>query len=164
MFDALSTLLSEVFSPSISVFLISMMPIAELRGAIPIGVTLGLTPMNAAIIAIIGNSIIVPILLLIITPLFTRFKKLKAFRGFFTRYEERAARKIGHYREYRLIGLFLLVAIPLPMTGAYTGCVAAVITKISFKRAAPAIIAGVMTAGCIVYFLTDIVHTTWFVH
>lgn len=163
MFESLFEFLSELFSPSVSVFLMSMMPIVELRGAIPLGVTLGMTPMRAAIIAVIGNSLIVPILLVIVTPLFNRFKKLKAFRGFFTRYEERAAKKIGHYREYRLIGLFLLVAIPLPMTGAYTGCVAAVITKISFKRAAPAIIAGVMTAGCIVYFLTDIVHTTWFV-
>lgn len=154
-------LLNEIFPSSVSVFLMSMMPIVELRGAIPLGVGLGMSPMKAAVIAILGNSLIVPILLLIVTPLFEHFKKLKAFRGFFTRYEERAAKKIDHYREYRLIGLFLLVAIPLPMTGAYTGCVAAVITKISFKRAAPVIIAGVITAGCIVYVLTYAVHATW---
>ncbi len=163
MFESLFEILSELFSPQIGVFLMSMMPIVELRGAIPMGAIIGMPPLEAAIIAVIGNSLIVPILLLIITPLFERFKKLKAFRGFFTRYEERAAKKIGHYREYRLIGLYLLVAIPLPMTGAYTGCVAAVITKISFKRAAPAIIAGVITAGLIVYVLTYAVHATWLV-
>lgn len=162
MIESLFEFLSELFSPSISVFLMSMMPIVELRGAIPLGVGLGMTPINAALIAIIGNSLIVPILLLIITPLFAWFKMLKPFRGFFTRYEERAAKKIGRYKQYQLMGLFLLVAIPLPMTGAYTGCVAAVITKIKFRRAAPAIIAGVITAGCIVFLLTNVVHATWF--
>jgi uncharacterized membrane protein len=156
-------LLNEIFPPSISVFLMSMMPIVELRGAIPLGVGLGMPPIEAAIIAILGNSLVVPVLLMIVNPLFAHFKRLKAFRGFFTRYEDRAAKKISHYREYRLIGLFLLVAIPLPMTGAYTGCVAAVITKISFRRAAPTIIGGVITAGLIVYVLTYSFHTLWFV-
>lgn len=162
-FSNIFEFLNGIFPSSVSVFLMSMMPIVELRGAIPLGVGLGMSPMKAALIAVLGNSLIVPILLLIVTPLFGHFKKLRALRGFFTRYEERAAKKIHHYREYRLLGLFLLVAIPLPMTGAYTGCVAAVITKISIKRAAPAIILGVITAGIIVYFLTYAVHVTWFV-
>lgn len=154
MFD----LLNQFLPSEVSVFLMSMAPIVELRGAIPLGVGLGMAPLRAAIIAVIGNSLIVPILLLIINPLFAHFKKLSAFRGFFTRYEERAAKKIHHYREYRLLGLFLLVAIPLPMTGAYTGCVAAVITNISFKKAAVTIIAGVITAGIVVYSLTYYLH------
>lgn len=154
MFD----LLNQFLPAELSVFIISMAPIIELRGAIPLGVGLGMTPLNAAIIAVIGNSLLVPILLLIVNPLFSRFKKLDKLRGFFTRYEERAAHKIHHYREYRLLGLFLLVAIPLPMTGAYTGCVAAVITKISFKKACAAIVAGVITAGIIVYIATYYLH------
>lgn len=151
-------LLNQYFSAEISVFLISMMPIVELRGAIPLGVGLGMDPMRAAIIAVIGNSLIVPILLLLINPLFTRFKKLKSLRGFVNKYEDRAAKKIGRYRQYRLLGLFLLVAIPLPMTGAYTGCVAAVITKVSVKKASLAIIGGVITAGVIVYLLSYYFH------
>ncbi|MBN2793988.1 MAG: small multi-drug export protein [Clostridia bacterium] len=154
MFD----LLNQFLPAELSVFIISMFPIVELRGAIPLGVGLGMSPFKAMIIAILGNSMIVPILLLIINPLFYHFKKLTALRGFFTRYEERAARKIHHYRQYRLLGLFLLVAIPLPMTGAYTGCVAAVITKISFRKASAAIIAGVITAGIVVYTLTYYFH------
>ena len=151
-------LLNQYLSAELSVFIISMMPIVELRGAIPLGVGLGMAPAKAAMIAVIGNCLIVPILLMIINPLFTRFRKLTLLRGFVNRYEERAAKKIGHYREYRLIGLFLLVAIPLPMTGAYTGCVAAVITKVSFKKASIAIIAGVLTAGFIVYLLSFYFH------
>lgn len=151
-------LLNQFLPAELSVFIISMMPIVELRGAIPLGVGLGMAPAKAALIAILGNSLIVPILLLIVDPLFNHFKKLTLLRGFVNRYEERAAKKIGHYREYRLIGLFLLVAIPLPMTGAYTGCVAAVLTKVSFKKASIAIVAGVMTAGFIVYLLSYYFH------
>lgn len=151
-------LLNQFLPSELSVLIISMAPVVELRGAIPLGVGLGMTPLKAAIIAVIGNSLIVPVLLLLINPLFTRFKRLSGFRGFFTRYEERAAKRIHHYRQYRLLGLFLLVAIPLPMTGAYTGCVAAVITKISFKKAALTIIAGVLTAGTVVYTLTYMFH------
>jgi uncharacterized membrane protein len=151
-------LLNQFLPAEVSVFIISMMPIVELRGAIPLGVGLGMTPFKAMLISILGNGLIVPILLLIINPLFSHFKKLSALRGFFTRYEERAAKKIHHYRQYRLLGLFLLVAIPLPMTGAYTGCVAAVITKISFEKASAAIIAGVITAGLVVYTLTYYFH------
>lgn len=154
MFDFLNQFLTE----ELSVFIMSMMPIVELRGAIPLGVGLGMTPIKAAMIAIIGNSLIVPILLLIISPLFNHFKKLTALRNWVTKYEERAAHKMKRYRQYRLLGLFLLVAIPLPMTGAYTGCVAAVITKVSFKKASIAIIAGVLTAGIIVYLLSYYFH------
>lgn len=159
MFD----FLNQFLSAELSVLIISMMPIVELRGAIPLGVGLGMDPGKAAMIAIAGNSLIVPILLLIINPLFTHFRKLTMLRGFVNKYEERAAKKIGHYREYRLIGLFLLVAIPLPMTGAYTGCVAAVITKVSFKKANMAIIAGVITAGFIVYLLSYYFHVMFLV-
>lgn len=135
-----------------------MMPIVELRGAIPLGVGLGIDPLKASMIAILGNCLIVPILLMIIDPLFKHFKKLDKLRNIVNRYEERAANKIGKYRQYRLLGLYLLVAIPLPMTGAYTGCVAAVITKVSFKKACLAIIAGVITAGVLVYILSYYFH------
>jgi len=156
--NGLFEFLAKIFTEEIAVFLMSMVPIIELRGAIPLGVGLGMEPMRAAIIAVAGNCLIVPILLLIINPLFHHFRKLDALRGFVNRYEERAAKKIGHYREYRLLGLYLLVAIPLPMTGAYTGCVAAVITKVSFKKACIAIMAGVMTAGFLVYLLSYYFH------
>ncbi len=150
MFDFLNQFLTD----DLSVLIVSMLPIIELRGAIPLGIGLGMEPVRATLLAVLGNSLIVPILLLIVEPLFAHFKRLTLIRGFVEKYEKRAASKMHNYRKYRLLGLFLLVAIPLPMTGAYTGCVAAVITKISFKKATAAIVAGVITAGIVVYFVS----------
>jgi len=131
-----------------------MLPISELRGAIPLGINLGFTPESSTIISIVSNAIIVPILLLIIRPLFTRLKYIRNFKNLIERYESRAANKIKNYRKYRLMGLFLLVAVPLPTTGVYTGCVAAVIMNIQYKNALAAIVGGVVVAGIIMYLLS----------
>lgn len=133
----------------------SMMPVVELRGAIPLGVSLGFSTLHSTILAIIGNSVIVPVLLLIIEPLFAHMKRLEQLRGFVERLEVRAASKVQHYRKYRLLGLFILVAIPVPTTGVYTGCIAAVILRIRPRNASMAIIAGVIAAGTIVFMVTE---------
>ena len=129
----------------ISVLIMSMAPISELRGAIPLGISLGMTAEEATLISVFGNAIIVPILLLIIRPLFNRFRRIKQFTSFVERFESRAANKIKSYRKFRLFGLYVLVAIPLPTTGVYTGCVAAIVMNIKFKNALIAIVAGVLT-------------------
>ena len=136
----------------IYVLLMSMLPISELRGAIPLGIALDLPWQKAAMIGIIGNLIIVPIVLATVEWLFHHMRKLEIFRKHIENYESRAANKIAHYREYRLLGLFLLIAIPLPGTGAYTGCVAARMMNIRFRNAWAVISAGVITAGIIVTF------------
>ncbi len=136
------------------VFLTAMTPISELRGAIPLGISLGMSPINSALIALIGNLLIVPVLLLVLRPVFDYFKTIKQFRSWINRYEERAASKMKHYRKFRLIGLFLLVAIPIPTTGVYTGVVAANVLNINFRNAWLAISAGVITAGVIVYLIS----------
>jgi len=133
----------------------SMMPVVELRGAIPLGVSLGFSTLHSTILAIIGNSVIVPVLLLIIEPLFAHMKRLEQLRGFVERLEVRAASKVQNYRKYRLLGLFILVAIPVPTTGVYTGCIAAVILRIHPRNASIAIIAGVVAAGIIVFMVTE---------
>ncbi|MDK9711640.1 COG2426 family protein [Acidaminobacter sp.] len=133
----------------------SMMPVVELRGAIPLGVSLGFSTLHSTILAIIGNSVIVPVLLLIIEPLFAHMKRLEQLRGFVERLEVRAASKVQNYRKYRLLGLFILVAIPVPTTGVYTGCIAAVILRIRPRNASMAIIAGVVAAGIIVFMVTE---------
>ncbi len=138
----------------ISVLIMSMAPISELRGAIPLGISLGMTAEEATLISVFGNAIIVPILLLIIRPLFNRFRRIKQFTSFVERFESRAANKIKSYRKFRLFGLYVLVAIPLPTTGVYTGCVAAIVMNIKFKNALIAIVAGVLTSGFIVYNLS----------
>lgn len=133
------------------VFLMSIAPISELRGAIPLGISLGMTPEKATIISIFGNALIVPLLLIIIKPMFDKFKTIKLFTSFVERFESRAAKKIKSYRKFRLLGLYVLVAIPIPTTGVYTGCVAAVVMNIKFKNALIAIVAGVFTSGFLVY-------------
>ncbi|MEA3424479.1 MAG: small multi-drug export protein [Bacillota bacterium] len=141
------------------VFFTAMMPISELRGAIPLGINLGMEPMNSFILSVIGNLIIVPILLLIVRPIFTYFKTLKRVRDWINKYEERAAGKVKNYRKFRLLGLFLLVAVPVPTTGVYTGVVAANVLQIRFKNAWLAISLGVISAGVIVYMISlNIIH------
>lgn len=141
-------------SKEMLVFFTSMMPIAELRGAIPLGISLGMSPVDSALISILGNLLIIPILMVILKPMFTYFKTIVRFREWINRFEDRAANKMKNYRKFRLIGLFLLVAIPIPTTGVYTGVVAANVLKIRFKNAWFAISLGVVTAGIIVYLLS----------
>lgn len=144
----------ELWQKALMVILTGGAPIAELRGAIPLGVTLGFTAFESLLLSLIGNLIIIPPVLRLIEPLFTHFKKLDSLRGWVARIEERTAGKMKHYREYRLLGLFILVAIPFPGTGAYTGCLAARMLKIGFVNAWLVISCGVLTAGIVVYALT----------
>lgn len=137
------------------VFLTSMLPIIELRGAIPLGVALGLPIFRVSVISILGNLIIVPILLLGIEWFFGHIKRLMIFRSFIENYESRAADKIIRYREFRMLGLFLLVAIPFPGTGVYTGCLAARIMKMNLKNAWIATSMGVVISGVLVGFITS---------
>lgn len=144
----------EIWQKALMVIVTGGAPISELRGAIPLGVTFGFTPFESFLMSVLGNLLIVPPVLGLIEPLFTHFKKLDALRKGITRLEERTAEKMTHYREYRLLGLFILVAIPFPGTGAYTGCLAARILKIRFLNAWLTISGGVIAAGLIVYGLT----------
>ena len=136
------------------VFFTAMLPISELRGAIPLGINLGIEPINSFLLSVMGNLIIVPILLFVLHPIFTYFKTLRRFRDWINSYEERAAKKVKSYRKFRLLGLFLLVALPIPTTGVYTGVVAANVLKIKFKNAWIIISLGVVTAGVIVYMIS----------
>lgn len=136
------------------VLLTAMTPVSELRGAIPLGISLGMNPVEATLIAILGNLLIVPLLLWIVRPVFKYVKTFKRFRETINRYEERAAGRVRHYRKFRLLGLFLLVAVPIPTTGVYTGVVAANVLKIRFRNALLAISAGVLSAGGLVYLLS----------
>lgn len=144
----------EIWQKAVMVILTGGAPVSELRGAIPLGVTLGFTPFESFFLSVFGNLLIVPLVLLLIEPLFTHFKKLDTLRQWVVRLEERTAAKMKHYRGYRLLGLFVLVAIPFPGTGAYTGCLAARILKVGFWNAWLAISGGVLVAGGLVYAVT----------
>lgn len=131
------------------VFLISMLPIIELRGAIPVATALGLDPWVSYIISIIGNILPVPFILLFITPFCNILKKTKLFRWFPEWLEKKVEKNEEKVTKYKNLGLFLFVAIPLPGTGAWTGALVASFIGYKFRDAFLAISGGVLTAGVI---------------
>lgn len=136
-------------------FLISMVPVLELRGAIPIGVAHGLDYRIAIAVSILGNLLPVPFIVLFIRKIFAWLRtKSERLNGFVTRMEQRALKKSDTVRRARFWGLFLFVAIPLPGTGAWTGALIAAVLNMRLKRAVPVIFLGVIIAGCIITLLT----------
>lgn len=135
--------------------LLSMVPVLELRGAIPIGVANGLNFWVAIGVSIIGNLLPVPFIILFIRKVFTWLRRLsRKLDGLVTRLEQRAKKKSDVVLRYAFWGLVVLVAIPLPGTGAWTGALVAAMLDMRLKRAFPAIALGVLIAGTIVAFVT----------
>ena len=136
-------------------FLISMVPVVELRGAIPIGVAHGLPFWWAIPVAIIGNLVPVPFIIIFIKKIFAWLRtKSRWLNNLVTRLENRAISKIDTVEKYAFWGLFLFVAIPLPGTGAWTGSLIAAMMDMKVKEAFPSILLGVVTAGVIISFAT----------
>lgn len=136
-------------------FLLSMVPVSELRGAIPIGIGSGLNPFVAATVSIIGNLIPAPFIIIFIRRIFSAIRRIfPKFNGLITRLEQRAEKKSDIVKRCSFWGLFLLVAIPIPGTGAWTGALVAAMLDMRLKRALPAITAGVIVAGIIITFVT----------
>ncbi len=137
------------------VIIISTLPIVELRGAIPVGiVSFQLSWWSAYCWAVLGNLIPVIPLLLFLGMLSRSMSRVKGFSKFFSWLFERTRRRSKIVEQYESLGLMLFVAIPLPVTGAWTGSVAAFLFGISFKRALPAITLGVLVAGVAVTLLS----------
>ncbi len=150
-----------VFKKEIAVILLAAAPISELRGAIPVGISLGFSPIHSMILSIIGNMIPVPLLLIILEPVFDYLEKTIGFRRIVKWIKKRTLRRSEKIRKYKILGLFLLVAIPLPTTGAWTGAIAASLFNFKFKEAFLAIFAGVITAGIIIVILST--QATWLI-
>ena len=135
-------------------FLVGMTPVLELRGAIPLGVAAGLPPLTACAAAILGYIVPVPFIMLLVRRVF-RWLRKTAFLGPKIDWLERRAHLKGRLvRRYRLPGLLLLVAVPLPGTGAWTGALVATLLDIRLRHAFPASAAGVVIAGVLITLLT----------
>jgi len=129
---------------------VAMVPVLELRGAIPMGVGMELSVPAALLAAVIGNMIPIPFIILFIRPVFSflrrksaRFDKLVHF------FEAKAKKNAKLVYRYEVVGLIILVAIPLPGTGAWTGALVASFLDMRLKTAVPAIFCGVLIAGLI---------------
>ncbi len=137
------------------VFIISMIPILELRGALLVAGPLLGVPVSVAVpISVIGNIIPVPFILLLITPIFQWMKGTKLFRPMVEKLESKAMSKSDQIEKYEFWGLVLFVGIPLPGTGAWTGSLIAALLGIKFKKAFPAVILGIMIATVIMCFIS----------
>ena len=146
-----STTIGKIFMT----FLISMVPVIELRGAIPVAVERGLNYWVALPVCIIGNLLPVPFIILFIRKIFALMRKwFPRLDGLITRLEKRAEKKSEALKKSTFWGLFILVAIPLPGTGAWTGALVAAMLDMRLRRAFPAIALGVIAAAAIVTFVT----------
>lgn len=156
LFAELTEILKQsVWGEALITFAVAMLPVFELRGAIPLGVSLGLHPWASMTVSVIGNMVPTPFIILFIRRFF-RFlcRKSRKISGFVMKLETRAEGKWERIRKYEFIGLILLVAVPLPGTGAWTGSLIAAIANLRMRRALPAILIGVLIAGFIVTGMT----------
>lgn len=154
LFDFLTDTTTGQF---IFTMLVSMIPIIELRGGLPFGVALGLPYYLAFPAAVIGNLIPAPFIIVFIRRIFMLMRHyMPRLGGMVDRLEEKAHLKGATVLKYQHIGLWLFVAIPLPGTGAWTGSLVAAFLDMRLKKALPAVILGVITAGCIMLALTHV--------
>lgn len=135
-------------------FVTAMVPVVELRGAIPVGVAAGLPPAAACAAAILGNLLPVPLIMLLARRVMNWLRGTAFFGPKIGWLERRAHLKGRIVRKYRLMGLVILVAIPLPGTGAWTGALVASLLDIRMRSALPAIFLGLVIAGGIITVLT----------
>ncbi len=146
--------LSQFISPEGAVFIISMIPILELRGGLLAASLLKISAAKALPICIVGNIIPIPFILLFIRQIFKWMKKTKTFRGLITKLENRAMGKSDQIKRYEFLGLLLFVGIPLPGTGAWTGALIASLLEVDIKKSSIAILCGLFMASAIMYIVS----------
>ncbi len=132
-------------------FFIATLPVSELRGAIPFAISSGMNWQKAYLIAVAGNFLpVIPILLLLGRVSEWLMARFAIFNRFFNWLFNRTRAKSNLIERFEAVGLIFFVAIPLPVTGAWTGCVAAFLFRIPLKHSIPAITAGILISGTVV--------------
>jgi len=155
-------MLDNIIVKYLITFFLGMCPVIEIRGAIPVGVSLGLSYFESFIIGFIGNIIPIFFIVKFIGPIFEFFRRWKIFRVIIDWASNKATRKIEEsekLQNFTALGLFLFVAIPIPTTGAWVGSLIANFLHVPLKKAWPPLAAGVLTAGIIVLAATGSIVT-----
>jgi len=138
-------------------FMLSMMPIGELRVGLPFGIVSGLSLPVAALAAVIGNMIPVPIILLFIEKVFEFMRRhMSWLNSVVTKLENKAEKHRDKIEKWGYLGLLILVGIPLPGTGAWTGSLVAALLHLDFKKSVGVIFLGVLMAAVIMTLLTKL--------
>lgn len=136
-------------------FIVSMVPIVELRLGVPLGISMGLNPFVSLVVSAVGNMVPVPFIIFFIQKIFKWLRTKSAWlERLVSRMEKKADKNSGLVAKYELLGLYILVAIPLPGTGAWTGALVASLLEIKPKKAFAVIALGVLTAGVITLLIT----------
>ena len=152
--DAFSGLTALKYGKELIIFIISMLPILELRGGLIAASLLKMKIIPSFVICFLGNIIPIPFILWLITPIFNKLKKTKMFSGMVNKIENKALSKRDQIEKLQYIGLMLFVGIPLPGTGAWTGCLIAALLGMDKKKAMIYTILGVVMAGIIMLIFT----------
>ena len=155
-------MLETLFGICLTVFAMAMVPVVELRGAIPLGVAQGLPPLLVYLMTVLGNMVPVPFIILLVRRVFDWLRRGSFWGPKIVALERRAHLKGRVVRKYRLPGLIILVAIPLPGTGAWTGALVAALFDIRLRSAVPAILLGVLIAGGIMLAVSLGLVALWF--
>ncbi len=144
------------YGREILVFIISLMPILELRGGLLAAALLGLEPLPSYIISIIGNVLPVPFILLLITKILAWMKnsKVKFFNKIANWLDEKVEKHKGQIEKFGYLGVVLFVGIPLPGTGAWTGSLIASVLNMDKKKTFIAVFAGIVMASIIMMILS----------
>ena len=147
--------MNETLLHYLMTFGISMVPVIELRGAIPYGLGFDLPLPFVLAVSVLGNMVPVPFIALFIRRIFAWMRvKSPKLDKLVTKLEARAHEKAKTVQKYELLGLFILVAIPLPGTGAWTGSLVGALMDIRLKYLIPIVFAGVLTAGIIMCLIS----------
>ena len=154
MSAAIEQFFLELVGKDLCVFLCAMIPIIELRGAIPLGAALGLHPLWNYALAVVGNLIPVPLILLFIRAILDGMERVPCFEKLVRWLRAKAEKGRGRVEKYAVVGLAVFVAIPLPGTGAWTGSLVAALMGMRFPKAMISVIAGVLAAGVIMSLLS----------
>lgn len=158
MTEAIATWFNEALSgflpPELIVFIVSMIPILELRGGMIIASLYGFPLLKAFGICILGNIIPVPLIIWLVTPAFAWLKKRNVFRPMVEKLEAKAMGKSEKIRKASFWGLLLFVGIPLPGTGAWTGSLIAALLGLDKKKSCLAAVLGVIMASVIMALIS----------
>lgn len=145
---------SYKLSPEIIIFIISLLPILELRGGLIAASLMGVPLVNAFVICFIANILPIPFILLFIKRIFKFLKRFKTFEGLVASLESKAIKRSDSIKKKQLLGLFAFVAVPLPGTGGWTGSLIAALLGMDIKKSFLTVMAGVFTAGVIMVVIT----------
>ena len=158
MADSLAQFFVDLFQdkipPELTIFIISLLPILELRGGMIAARLLKVGFLKAFAICFAGNMLPIPFILLFIKKIFEWLRRFKFFEKIIVKLEAKTDRNKEKVLRYKSWGLLLFVAIPLPGTGGWTGALMAALLGIEFKRALPIITLGVLIAGMIMSLVT----------